>query len=44
MDHLGKLLHTIVTAGAEISGLAINDNILYITENSNGMVFRVDIN
>ena len=43
VDHQGKLISTIVTTGAEISGLAINENILYITENSNGTVFRVDI-
>eukprot|EP00981_Chlorochromonas_danica_P006112 scaffold1287_cov253-Ochromonas_danica.AAC.25 len=39
----GKLLRTITTNGAEISGLAIWQDTLYITERSTGSIFRADL-
>lgn len=39
----GSLLSTILTPGAEISGLAIKDNMLYITEKSSGSILRVEL-
>jgi len=39
----GKLLKTITVAGAEVSGLAISNDTLYITEKSAGSIFKFDI-
>ncbi len=39
----GKLMTTITTTGAEISGLAISGDTLYITERSNGAILKLDI-
>lgn len=42
VSNTGKLLQIITTTGPEISGLAINDNKLYITEKSTGSILRID--
>lgn len=42
VSNTGKLVSNISTSGPEISGLAINDNMLYITEKSTGTIFRID--
>lgn len=42
VSNTGKLVQVIATTGPEISGLAINDNMLYITEKSTGTIFRID--
>ena len=39
----GDLKATIKTIGAEISGLAIYDGILYITERSNGAILKCSV-
>lgn len=40
----GKLINEIITKGAEITGLAINNNnVLYITEKSNGSIQKFNI-
>jgi len=39
----GKLKGSIVTTGAEISGLTVNSGVLYITEKSSGTVFKFDV-
>jgi sugar lactone lactonase YvrE len=39
----GKLLRTITTAGAEVSGVAISDSCLYITEKSTGSILKFDL-
>lgn len=39
----GDLKSNIVIAGPEITGLAVNEKYLYITERSNGIIYRLDI-
>lgn len=38
-----KLINTIIITGPEISGLAIDNNILYITEVSTGSIYKIDL-
>ena len=39
----GKLVSTITTTGPQVSGLAIYNNTLFITESSTGSIFKVDL-
>jgi len=39
----GKLLKTVTVAGAEISGLAISNDTLYITEKSTGSILKLEL-
>ena len=39
----GKLLTTITTSGAEISGLCISGDTLYVTEKSHGAILKLEI-
>jgi len=39
----GEVKSNIVVAGAEVSGLAVNDKYLYIAEKTNGTIYRLDI-
>ena len=43
LSSAGALVGTIVTAGPEVSGLAISGNTLYITERSTGSVSKVSL-
>jgi len=43
VSNTGKLLSLILVNGPVISGLAINENFLYITERSSGSILRVEI-
>ena len=44
LDKTGRLIKTIITKGAEISGLAINKGILYVTEASTGSIQKYSNN
>ena len=43
LSDTGKVVSTINTDGPEITGVAINSNVLYITEKSLGTIFKVNI-
>ena len=43
LSKTGQLIETIKITGPEISGLAVSNEHLYITEQSNGSIFRYDL-
>jgi sugar lactone lactonase YvrE len=43
ISNVGVHVGTIVTPGPEISGLAISGNVLYVTEKSQGCIFKVPL-